>query len=272
MTLTYPLYDSTWGTNHTTAPGFQTVWWTGEADLDDSSGKYDPSQAVITNVAKIAENGGTAPVTGRTIAPGTPVFLDFEMDETESVSWYVQRLQWFRQAAPDVKVGIWGLPFGWSGMDEDIVASDTPAVVSQIDSNLQSWAPLVNQLDMITLSAYLLAPASQNTTFKWISILGGEYHKMFPGKQVVCWMWGAYDASFNPTNDVEPDSVTQQYVQTAMTNCDALLAWGPDADNAKLKQMAYQMDQAASSAQTTSDASLFSDSSITSPDANSVLQ
>jgi hypothetical protein len=272
MTLTYPLLDATWGTNHTTAPGFKAVWWTGSTDLNDSSGKYDPSQAVITNVAKVAENGGAAPVTGRTIAPGTPVFLDFESDETESVSWYVQRIQWFHEAAPNVKVGIWGLPIGWKNMTEDTVASDTPQVVSQIDSNLQAWAPVFSQLDMITLSAYLLGPTSVNTTFKWISVLAGEYHKIFAGKEVVCWMWGAYHTAWNPPNDVASDAVTQQYVQTALSSCDALLIWGSDADNAKIKQVAYQMDQAASSSATSADGSLFSDSSVTDPNLTSVIQ
>lgn len=225
-------------------------------------------------MAKIAEHGGIAPVTHQKITPGMRVFLDFEDDETESPSWYVQRLEWFHQAAPDVKVGIWGMPFGMSNMDEVMVASDTPQAISQIDANLQTWAPVINQLDMITVSAYLLSTSTVSTTLKMISVLGGEYHKVFPGKQVVCWMWGAYHTNWNPPNDVESDSVTQQYIQTAMDNCDAMLVWGPDADNVKIEKMAYQMDVAASnsSSQTASDTSLFSDNSIGSTDLSSVIQ
>lgn len=262
--------------NHATPQGFKAVWWTAEAGLMDSAGKYDPSKTVIQNIAKIAEHGGVAPITGQKISAGEPVFLDFEVDETESVSWYQQRIEWFHEAAPNVKVGIWGLPLGWSGLDEDMVASDTPQIVSQIDANLRAQAPLIDQMDMITLSAYLLGPASVNTTFKYISVMAGEYHKLFPGKQVVCWMWGAYHIAWNPANDVEPDSVTQQYIQTAMNNCNAMLVWGPDADNSKIEKMAYQMDVSASSGQTSSQSSssssLFSDSSIQSTDPSSVIQ
>jgi hypothetical protein len=274
MTLTFPLYDSSFTPGvaaHTTAQGFQRVWWTGSADLSGSAG-FDPSQATITKIALIAKNGGISPVTNQVIAPGTPVFLDFETDETESANWYQQRIKWFHQAAPNVKVGIWGLPLGWAGLDEDIVASDTPDVISQIDDNLRAEAPYLNNVNMITLSAYLLGPASVNTTLKWISVLAGEYHKMYPGKEVVCWMWGAYHTSWNPANDVASDAVTQEYIQTAMSNCDSMLVWGPDADNVKIKQMAYQMDVAASTATETNDTSLFSDSSITSTDLTSVIQ
>lgn len=257
------------------APGFKQIWWTAVAGLEDSTGVYDPNEQVIKNVASIAENGGVAPVTQFKIPAGTPVMLDFEVDPNESYDWYAQRLEWFHEAAPDVKVGIWGVAIGWANVGKQDVANDTPATDAAIDANLVAEAPMINQLDMMTLSCYMLNPNTIDLDLKWISVLAREYHKIYPGKEVMAWTWGAYDSSFNPLNDVLPDNVTQEYLQDVMANCDSMLLWGPDADNTKIKSMAYQMDQtltaSASASSATPSSSIFGTDASNSQDPNSVL-
>lgn len=234
---------------------------------------------MIQRVAQIAENGGTAPVTGMQIPAKTSVILDFDLDSNESYDWYAQRLEWFHEAAPDVQVGIWGVAIGWANVGKQDVFNDSPATVAAIDANLQAEAPMINQLNLMTLSCYMLGPNCVATDLKWISVLAQEYHKIYPGKNVMAWTWGAYDSAFNPIGDILPDDVTQQYVQDVLSNCNSMLVWGPKTDNGKIESLAYQMDQAtsannsagASSVDSSSATSLFSNDSADKSDPNSVL-
>jgi hypothetical protein len=262
----FELLDTTFNVSDT-APGFTRAWWPGAAAFSPGDGTFDPSQARVTNLANIAKHGGVDPWPAYPVAAGSPTFLDFELDSTEDPSYYQQRAEWFHTAAPGVPLGTWGLHIGEGNLIRDQVINPTPAQQQMMDNLCRTAAGLVNSLDFITISAYMLGPAYVDRDLAYIGALAQEYHKMFPGKPVIAWTWGAYDSTWNPPNSVLSDDVTQRYISTIMQNCNGMLVWGPEEDNMKLRQMANQMVQAAANnsvASTAPASSLFSDKDVSS--------
>ncbi len=245
-TQQFALYDTSFDDRYNASdvyPGFQQAYSTGNSGMHNLADPNEPyaSQKQIDVVAGLAKNGGTVALSGTVVQPGTLTFLDFETDESESTSYYVQRLNWFHQADPGGKAGIWGLPIGWEGLDRDQVINPTPQVQAQFQANIVKDTPIVNAMDVIIIPAYMLGPSSDARDLQWITALANIYHTDFPGKTVLAWTWGAYHTSWNPVNDVLPTAVTQAYVQTCMNCCDGMVVWGPQEDNNLLRETAVEM-------------------------------
>lgn len=244
----FMLYDASFGNLGNASyiyPGFQQAYWTSNAGMHNLSNPSEAyaDQASIDVVANLAKNGGTVQLDGTVVQPGALTFMDFEQEADEPVSYYVQRLNWFHQADPGGKVGIWGLTPGFEGIDRDIAINPSPQFAAQIQAQIIKDTPLINAMDVIIIPAYMLSPSSVNRDLQWITTLADLYHQDFPGKPVLAWTWGAYDTTWNPANDVLPTDVTQEYVQTCMSCCDGMVVWGPQADNNLILQTADQMVQ-----------------------------
>jgi hypothetical protein len=225
-------------------PGFQQAYWTGNSGMHNLA---DPSEAYASQkqmgvVANLTKNGGTVALTGYQVQQNALTFLDFETDQSEPASYYVQRLNWFHQNDPTGKVGIWGLTPGFEGIDRDIAINPTPQFKAQIIAQLKADAPIINAMDVIIIPSYMLGPSSVQRDLQWISTAASYYHEYYPGKPVLAWTWGVYHPSWNPADDVLPADVTQQYVQTCMNVCDGMVVWGTYSDNSLLLQTADEMN------------------------------
>lgn len=233
----FRLLDASFGSNANGGGGFQHAWWPGQAGLSPGNGKFDPSYTRITNLAKIAKNGGRAPWNNELVAPGTPTFLDFETDAGRDAAYYKKRFDWFHQTAPNIELGVYGLAIGLDKLNRTQVVNATAKQLAAIDAACQKMAPAVKSLDFLTIDSYMLGPKDVDRDLKFIEAYSSILRRNFPDKPIVTWTWGAYHPNWNKAHTVLSDQVMQRYIDTCMRFSDAMLVWGPKSDNTKLKSM-----------------------------------
>jgi hypothetical protein len=240
FTLTDCSFSPTVNCANVTARGFHFGWWADTSAFTTPAG-FDDSKARMVMLARIAENGGIAPWTGKTIPPRTPTILDFGADEGHDLTFYTQRLRWFKQFAPHVKVAMIGVRWGVLDFLRETVAYPTAQDQAAIDADLSAGADFAGAMDFLPIYAYMLGPAGLDRDLKFIENSAADFKKAFPGKTVVTWTWGVYHPSWNPPGTLLSDVDTQRLIQTCMDNSDGIIAWGPQSDNEKLTSMALQM-------------------------------
>src|SRR5439155_6039692 len=210
FTATFTLNDcsfsSTQASANVVAPGFKLAWWTDTSAFSNPDGTFDDSKTRIAKIAKIAENGGTAPWTGKAIPARTPTILDFGGDLGHDLNFYTTRLKWFHQSAPHVKVAMIGIQWGVYNFTRDVVANPTTQQQATIDSALSAGASFVGQMDFLPLYAYMLGPTYVDRDLKFIQLASADFKKAFPGKIIPTWTWGAYHTAWNPPGSVLSDT------------------------------------------------------------------
>ncbi len=229
----FKVFDATIGGS--AIAGAPRIWWTGQAVFSSGHGDYDPTEARVRAAAVLARDGGTA-WGGEKIAPGTPTVLDFERDQTKSLAWIEQRVQWFKQTAPNVPLGIYGYDLFDHALtvNRDQIINPTPALSVKLDASLKAGAAVAAQLDFLLVDCYMLGPQYVDRDLAYLKTQAQRIGTAYPDKPVYVWAWGAYHTAWNKPHSVLSQSVTDRYVGVSRAYTDGMIIWGPRQDNTRL--------------------------------------
>lgn len=222
------VFNATWDQNPNTG-GFKDVLWAMPQDFSQrGTGQLDYSEEKVREIARWARDGGTN-WRYRTIEPAKFVVID-----VEHIGWsedYITQIRnivtWFKEEAPNVAVGLYGFVMGRPGISRWWYANLNEARLQQIRESFEYARPVIEKLDAIVVSSYLLSPSHLQSDFIFMKKVSWLLREHFPDMPVVAWTWGNYHTSFGNSN-ASPlgHAVAKRYLATASGNFDAVAVWG----------------------------------------------
>lgn len=238
-TRSISIYNSTWG-----GPSFgKEVYWARAAAWSavGAPGGFDLSRTRVEQLARISRDGGRAINLPQDVKPGSMTVMDFEDPHltNKSPTFIADRLRWFKQTAPDVKVGVFGLTIYPEVSSEDCAEMNANSK-AYLTRKIMEYRAVYENSDFICYDVYMLHPKDVERDLKCHMEVAKVFRELFPNKPIIPFVWGAYHDTWNPPHSIISDEVMQRYVQSLARDDDAVMVWGEWEDNAKLVEYLQQ--------------------------------
>jgi len=218
-------------------PEFEHGLWMGNIQWQISGSKtLDDSQARVEQLARHVRDGSREPWTNQQVEKNALTVLDYEglHFESKTPEYLAQRIKWFKAIAPDAPVTTYGPWIGFGQFNLDVLSNPTAAQMSKIEADTVTYRPLVNELDAINVSVYMLGPGTVERDLAAYKTVASVLRTIYPDKPILAHAWGAYHTSWNKGNSLLSDSATRKYVDMFRSHFDGVGIWGSVQENQKL--------------------------------------
>lgn len=217
----------------------ERAYWTSLSVWPKVDGKLVVTKESLEALAHLLNDGGTSKFEKYTVTPDMFTTIDFEGSESVPYDVMEDNLHLVREIAPNARITTYGLWLG-NGLNRDAIINPSPQALAKFDADCLARAGVVNQLDSINITAYLLGPACVDRDLEFIEAYTAHIRRNFPGKPITAYVWGLYHPSWNGWPSYIPNDVLTRYVQTLRENVDGVFVWGNKSDNTYLFEALQQ--------------------------------
>lgn len=217
--------------------GFPAGWWTSNSVWSPGNNIIEYTQTRSRAIGRLINNGGISP-NGQIITPSLFTMVDFEpaFDWDMDASFIQQRIAWIREEAPNARLTLYGYELPLSRFNRDLIISNPSWVQAAIDVECQKWQPVVQLMDSVTLSFYLIGGALERD-LAYIPAAVAQARRCFPNTPISALLWGSYHTEVSPGAGLVSVQDLRRYVSIVKALVDGIQVWGLRSDNELLGQV-----------------------------------